>query len=311
MRPILKPKYATRYLTRDILFFVVVLIAYGAIAIQCKGEGMGGAETKAASPRSVVRDGFTIALLETPEAQLRHAQARFADPLEKKASLAVVIDQFPTAREVRASAEMELAYLTLGTDYRFATPEQCRMAIEAYRQVVVDHADLPAVCAKANWYIGWILADLLNERGEAATYFLAIIDTYPDAKLSLTPPVPWVSLVLPQSKDRPQTVYDRPTHFWGSLALLELIRIRDTEAEKWLAFTELYARYPTSLATAYAMRELLMGSSWLARKTVAYAKTHLTAMRFRRPLADEIPKLLHKVAAVQLHPSGDWIRGEE
>lgn len=223
----------------------------------------------------------------------------------------MVIDQFPAAREVRALAEMELAYLTLGTDYRFAMPEQCRMAIEAYRQVVVNYTDLPAVCAKANWYIGWILADLLNERHEAATYFLAIIETYPDAKLSLAPPVPWVSLVLPRSEDQPQTVYDRPSHIWGSLALLELIRISDTEVDKWLAFTKLYTRYPRSLATAYAMRELLMGSPWLAQKTVAYAKTHLKAMRFRRPLADEIPKLLDKIAAVQHKPSGDWIRGEE
>lgn len=313
MRPILilKPKCAIRVLTRDILFFVVVLIAYGAIFIQCKGEAMGGAETKAASPISVVRGGFTIALLETPEAQLRHAQTRFADPREKKASLEVVIDQFPAAREVRASAEMQLAYLILGVDYRFATSEQCRMAIEAYRQVLVAHADLPAVCAKANWYIGWILADLLNQRREAANYFFAILETYPETKLSLKPPVPWVSLVLPRSEDRPQTVYDRPTIFWGSLALLELIRISDTEVEKWLAFTKLYARYPTSLATAYAMRELLMGSPWLAQKTVAYAKAHLKAMRFRRPLADEIPKLLNQVASVQLKPSGDWVRGEE
>jgi hypothetical protein len=92
----------------------------------------------------------------SPCKALRYALARFDDPRAKKASLEVVIDQFPHDQAVRAAAEMELAYLILGADYRFATPGQCHRAIEAYRRVLVDHAELPAVCAKANWYIGWI-----------------------------------------------------------------------------------------------------------------------------------------------------------
>jgi hypothetical protein len=267
------------------------------------------ARTRVPTPKIVVRDGFKIELLESSEAQLRYALVRIDDPRAKIAALEVVIDRYPHDQVVRAAAEMELAYLTLGADYRFATPAQCRRAIEAYRQILVDHADLPAVCAKANWYIGWILADLLEEPREGATYFLSIVETYPEAQLSLTPPVPWVSLVLPQGDDRPQTVYDRPTHFWGSLALLELIRLSEAEVDKWTAFRRLYALYPRSLATAYAMRELLMSSPWLARKTVPYAKIHLSGMHFRRPLTDEIPKLINRISAVQHKSSGEKMRG--
>lgn len=304
MRTFFKPRWVTG-LTRDGLLLVVVLLSGCACLIQCKGGQGGGARATAPTPRTVVRDGFTIEILDTPEAQLRSALARFSDPREKNASLEVVIEQFPHAREVRAAAEMELAYLTLGSDYRFATPAQCRKAIQAYRRILMDHADLPAVCAKANWYIGWILADLLHQRHEAATCFESIVDNYPDAKLSLRPPVPWVSLVLPQSEDRPQTVYDRPTRFWGSLALLELIRLSEADADKWNAFRRLYARYPRSLATATALRELLMGSPPLARKIVPYARNHLSGMHFRRPLIDEIPKLIDKVTAVQPPVSAD------
>jgi hypothetical protein len=306
----LKPKREVRASQCKALRFALVFIISCAWLLHCKGEET-GARLKVPTPNTIVRDGFEIELLGSPEAQLRYALARFDDPRAKKASLEVVIDQFPHDQAVRAAAEMELAYLILGADYRFATQGQCHRAIEAYRRVLVDHAELPAVCAKANWYIGWILAELLEAPREAATYFLTIVDTYPDAKQSLIPPVPWVSLVLPQSEDRPQTVYDRPTHFWGSLALLEMIRLGETDGEKWAAFRRLHTRYPRSLATAYAMRELLMGSPALARKTVPYAKTHLKAMYFRRPLADEIPKLIERIAAAdKAQLSGESRRGE-
>jgi len=285
------------HLTSDSMFgsivMVAVLIACCAALLQCNEGDLDGREPAASDvPRSIIRNGYKIQLFSSPEEQLRHARAWFSDPLQKRAALEVLIDSFPDAGKVRAEAELELAYLTLGSDYRFATPAQCRAAISQYKQILSDFSDLPFICAKANWYIGWILADLLHERRNAAAYFQTVIDQYPDTALNLKPPVPWVSLVLPQIADRPQAVYERPTYYWGSIALLELVRISEAEADKWSAFQKLYSDYRSRQATGYAIHELLKGPPSLAQKTVPYAKNHLDAMLFSRPLAKEIRGLL-------------------
>lgn len=274
---------------------VALAVVCAAVLLQCGGGDSGVHEANRSDlPRSEMHNGYAIPLFEAPDDQLRHARAWFSDTQEKRAALEVLIERFPDARSVRAEAELELAYLSLGADHRFATPTECRDAVDRYRQVLSDYADIPAICAKANWYIGWILADLLLEHRKAVPYFQAIVHRYPQAALNLKSPVPWVSLVLPQIAQRPHTVADQPDIYWAGIALLELVRIGEHEADRWSAFQKLYSEYPRSPATGFAMRELLNSSGSLARKAAPLAQAYLDAGFFSRPLAREIPGLLEK-----------------
>ena len=275
------------------ILIVAVLIGCCIGIVQCSRADLDEKRDTAQVPQTVIRGGYTIQVFSTPEEQLRHALVWFPDPHEKKASLEVLIDTFPDARNVCAEAELELAYMALGPDYRIASPAQCQTAIDKYKKILTEFPDLPDICAEANWYVGWILADLLGEPGKAAAYYHEVVEKYPATTLNLKSAVPWVSLVLPQLEQRPQAVYERPKYYWASIALLELVRSSETEADKWSAFIKLYTKYRDSRATSYAIRELLNGAPTLRRKTVAYANRHLNATLFSAPMEKEIRKLLN------------------
>lgn len=287
------------------IVLALLLVVYGTGLVQCRKAAVDEVNPSLKVPRIIVRNGYAIQLCSTPDEQLRHALGWFSDLNEKKASLEVVMDAFPDARDFHAEARLELAYLALGRDYRYASAAQCHAAIGNYKKILSGFSDLPAICAEANWHIGWILADLLNEPGKAAAYFQTVVEQYPDVHLHLKPAVPWVSLVLPQVDNRPQAVYERPRYYWSSIALLELVRTSKKQADKWSAFEKLYTDHRNSPATAFAMRELLNGPPSLRRKTAALAKQHLEAMMFSSPMAKEVRQLL-KDADLLEPPSSNW-----
>jgi tetratricopeptide (TPR) repeat protein len=270
------------------------LIVFCTVMIQCRGRD-GYDDTPATRVlRTITHAGYTIELFSTAKAQLHYALGRFFDQNEKKAALEVVIDAFPNARNVHAEAELELAYLALGRDYRYASLVQCRTAVSKYEAILSEFSDLPVICAKASWYIGWILADLLNEPDKAKRYFQIVVAKYPNITLNLKSTVPWLKLVLPETEKQPQAVYRPSEYYWSCLALLELVRIGKTDADKWSAFEKLYASHRSSQVTGYAMRLLLGGPLSLQRKTGPYAKQHLTDGLFSAPMAKEISELLKK-----------------
>ena len=206
---------------------------------------------------------------------------------------------------------MEIAYLALGSDYRFASAEMCRQSIRHYKRVLADFDNLPSICAKANWYIGWILADLLQRPREAIAFYQVIATDYPATTMNLEPPVPWVSLVLPQSDDKPREVYERPSYYWASLALLEIIRLSENNDERWTAFTALWSNYRNSLATGYAMRELLNGPRSVALKAASYARAHLDAHNFSGSIDQEIRAALSKLSGQASSSAEHPGRGEK
>ena len=277
-------------------FFVVLLLVACCIgAIHCSRPESGNPVSPTVQVNTVTRNGYTIQLFPAAEDQLRHAQGWFSDPKEKKAALEVLIQVFPDDKVVRAEAELELAYIALGSDYRFATPDECRSAIDKYHRILKDYAHLPDVSAKANWYIGWILADLLNEPRKAAVYYQTVVDRYPKATLSLKSPVPWVSLVLPQVEDRPKAVYQRPIYYWASLALLELVRNSEDADDALIAFKTLYTDFRGSQATGYAIRDLLKDRQNLVGQIAPYAKEYLEAKLFTRSMEKEVRELLGRM----------------
>ncbi len=292
-------------------FLSVVLIMFCILVVQCNQHSPVEQKSRATAPKMVVQDGYAIQLFTSPEEQLRYARAWFSDPQEKRAALKVLIANFPDASQARAESELEMAYLALGSDYRFATPDECRRAIDQYQRVLNVYHDMPFISAKANWYIGWILGDLLKQPREAIAYYQAIVANFPETTLNLKPPVPWVSMVLPQIADRPREVYERPAYFWAGIALLEIIRLSDINAEKWSAFQKLWSDYRDSLATAYAIRELINGPPTLVQKTAVYARAHLDAKDISGPLEKEIRAALRNASFVKETAPSKPYQGEK
>jgi len=275
-----------------------VLITLTMAFIQCNEPPHESFQKQRMEPETITYNGYSILFYSTPEEQLRYAQEWSSDSQERRAALEVLIQRFPESKSVRAEAELELAYLALGTDHRFADEAACKQALEKYRQIIARYSNLAAVCAKAHWYMGWIHSDLLGQKRIAIEHYQTIAQRYDEARLNLEPPVPWVSLVLPQTKNETPAVYERPTYRWGSIALLEIIRNSTHEEEKWQAFQTLWLDYNDSLATGYALRALLHGPPSLSEKVAGYAQTHLQAKLLSRPLAEDIQTALIALSKV-------------
>lgn len=244
--------------------------------------------------RTVTRNGYDIYIFDSAEEQRRYARTWCFDPLKKQAALEALIEYFPEAKSICAEAELELAYLVLGPDYRFANRSACLKAIEKYRQIAARFSEMPDISAKAHWYMGWIYADLLNQKSRALTHFQMIVSHYPDAALKREFSVPLVSLVLPHVVNDPQTVYERPVYSWRSMALLEIIRNTEDEGAKWAAFEKLWSDDCGGPATGPALKHLLHGSQVLRQKAAEFAQHYLQARLFSQPLAEEISQVLYE-----------------
>jgi Tetratricopeptide repeat len=275
---------------------VAMLLAWGALLIQCTDQPAGTKGTSA-SLKTIAGDGNAIEHFTAPEQQLQYTRTWLTDPAEKKAALESLIQRFPEAKTVRAEAELDLAYLALGLDYRFADSAACLDAIGKYQHIAAHNSDLPQVCAKAHWYMGWIYADLLNDKRQAIAHYQTIVEQYPDATLSIKPPVPWVGVVLPQAIKRPKAVYEYPTYKWSSIALLEIIRNSDKDDEKLNAFEKLWSHDRASLAMGYAFRALVYDSPALAQKVAARAGVYLRARLFSQPIAEEVRSALASLSS--------------
>jgi hypothetical protein len=284
------------------LALLAILIAGSALLIQCTEQPAAPIKsaTESVGVETVTRNGYTIELFATPEQQLQFTRTLFADSNQKRTALEVLIERFPEAKTVCAEAELELAYLVLGDDYRFSDSAACLGAIEKYQQIASHYGDLPPVCAKAHWYMGWIYADLLKQKRKAILHYQLIVKRYPDATLSLKPPVPWVGSVLPQAIEKPMAVYEYPNYKWSSLALLEIIRISTDEDEKWNSFEKLWSGDRASLAMEFAFRALVVDSPSLAQRVAPRARVYLEAQLFSQPIAEDI-----RAALESLNSKGD------
>lgn len=276
----------------SLVYLTVLSVIFGSASCYAGSLPDSKAPFSNSNPKTVVRNGYTIEIFETAQDQLRYARAWFSDPLEKQAALEVLIAQYPQPADVRAEAELELAYLALGGDYRFAGERACRNALRQYERIAAQFSDLPDIAAKAHWYMGWIYADLLRQKKDALAHYHIIVARYPDAVLKLEPPVPWVSLVLPRNADRPPAVYESPVYPWRSMALLEIIRNSDDDEEKWTAFERLWARDQVGTITGHALLALLRGSPTLGQRASGPARIYLQTQPAGRSLAKEMRTVL-------------------
>ena len=253
-----------------------------------------------AKPEVVVCNGREILRFDTPEEQLRYARGWLADPAEKRAALTVLLDHFDEPVAIRAQAELELAYLELGSDYRTAGRKACEKAIAQYNRIIKYYTGHPSVCAKAHWHLGWIYADLLRRPEQGLVHYRIITARYADAQMRLEPPVPWVSLVLPQITEKTPAVYERPTYAWAAMALLEIVRHSRDTTERVRALETVMVSHGESLAAAYALRLALTQPDPLGRKAARYAERLLAGARLNQPLKTDIAKGL---AAYRTRPA--------
>lgn len=272
-----------------ILWIIAVSLALAsAILIQCGEPPSAPVQPPEKNTKTVSYNGYEIHLFSSAEAQLRYALSRFSDSLERRAAFEVVIKYFPEVKPVRAEAELALAYLELGVDHRFADRETCIQALETYRRIITRFSDLPQICAKAYWYMGWIYADLLNQKRKAINHYQTVYRRYPKAWVKIESPVPWVVFVMPQIKSEVKASAKQKVLYWASLALLEIIRNSVREEERMAAFQALWSDYRDSLATGYALCTLLNGPAAVSGNVAECAKAYLEEQRPGQPLADEI-----------------------
>ena len=129
-------------------------------------------------------DGFDIPVFNSATEQLNYAKTLSFNPGEKTAALNLLIDRFPEDRARIGEAKLELAYMHLADDFRLASPETCRKALAAYESIASEFADLPAVRAKAFWYMGWIYTDLLKEDKKGLALYSYLAEKYPEDSFS-------------------------------------------------------------------------------------------------------------------------------
>lgn len=214
-------------------------------------------------------NGYQIPILSNPDEQLSYTRSSFSDTTEKKAALEAMANLLPGARRHRGIAALELAYLRLGSDYRLASEREYQQAVEEYRKIIGEYSDMPEIRAKALWYVGWVYCDLLGETPKGLASYQDLIEQYPQEKMSLLPPAPWVS-VFDQEEYKSETgQYIKSKHSWATIALIEIIRHSADDTTAWNAFQQLWQGEHHNLEIGVALK-LLAGRDALVEKIQPY-----------------------------------------
>jgi hypothetical protein len=245
MRSLSKPQYA-----------VILMVGWLWVLVGCSNDTSYRYPDKTELETQSYH-GFEIPIFPTAEGQLNYARSGFPNPDEKRAALDFVAQQFPENSAQCGAAALNLVYMNLEPDYRFALHLDYQNAIAGYKKVINSFADQPRVLAKAHWYIGWIYCDLLGQPEKGLPYYRHIVAHYPDLEMGISSPVPWVSLVYssPVNGTHPQKATVKK--HWAGLSLLEIIRHTVDAREKKRAFGTLWKKYRHSVATGFAIRMLL------------------------------------------------------
>jgi hypothetical protein len=237
------------------LFTICSLSLMVSILSYCTAEDPGNRWDQGKKPfKTKTYENHDIPVFQTALKQLNYALTRYSDDEEKASALRVVLELFPQARRESAEACLALAYLTLGSDFRFADISTCRRTIGYYEKIIGDFPDMPGICAKALWYIGWIYTDLLKERRKGIETYRKVVAQYPDEGFLPFPRLAWQASFVDGEKEI-QPLAEK--EFWAALALLEIIRCADHADEKLMAGKKLIQSYPSCLSTGYAVLILL------------------------------------------------------
>ncbi len=237
-------------------------------------------------------NGFDLPKFPTAQGQLNFAKSWFEDGNEKKAALLIVSKLFPRARLQCGNADLALAYMNLGEDYRFASRSDFLKAITDYRKLLDQYRNQPGILAKAHWYLGWIHCELLGEKQKGLVHFKIIVTQYPGATMELSSPVPWVSLVYPLDPAKEKSDTGISKKHWAGIALLEIIRNAPPD-EAIMAFDALWQGYKNSVETGFALK-LMLEKPLLAEHSRSHVPAFLAQNIATPYLAKEIQTLAGK-----------------
>ncbi|MEE4240577.1 MAG: tetratricopeptide repeat protein [Desulfopila sp.] len=231
------------------LLLLLVTLLFSCSEMPSEGSGVDE------EPHLIEIDGLQLPVFGTAEEQLNYTRSWFAETDAKKAALQALLHLYPESRRYCALAELDLAYLELGDDYRFAPRRTAFAAIKAYRNVVQRYPDFPDISAKAYWYIAWIYSDLLNDRHRGIKYYQRVADTFPDEEVTLLPSAPWFSIIYPD-RER-STLLSPQENYWAALALVEIIRYTENDETAWNSFQQLWQNYRKTVSTGVGLRLIL------------------------------------------------------
>ena len=206
-------------------------------------------------------NGFTIPVYSSAAEQLVYAQSRINNLREKETALRLVLDRFPQDRYACTQARLNLAYLTLGADYRLADPAMCREALARYRQIIRTYDDLSGVCAHAYWYMGWIYTALLGDKNNGMAMYRIVADRYPSEQTAGESPVSWLKLMYPNRPDKSLSSPDQQRFSWAALALLEIVKNTENTVQRSRALLELWGLEKSGPATGRAILSVLRSTS--------------------------------------------------
>jgi hypothetical protein len=207
--------------------------------------------------RSLLSDGYRVPIFATAEEQLTYARSSFDETPEKSAALKALGTIHPQDRHHAALAALELAFLELGDDYRLANANQCSLAKKHYLALLEHYSDLPAIAAKALWYLGWISSDLEHDTQLGMAYHRRLIATYPDEILSFLSPAPWLTIGPAVPDATPPSAYPKSALTWAGIAHLEIIRNSTDRDQAWQSFTAIQQMAAGDLFVAQALKVLV------------------------------------------------------
>lgn len=230
--------------------------------LQGCGENSLDEQQSGDAPQVLSVNTFEVPVFETPEQQLHYGQSVFEEPLHKRAALQAVCKVFPEKRKFCGLAALDLAYLSLGPDYRTAQNKVYQKAVAGYQGILDEYGEYREVAAKASWYLGWLHCDLLGDKETGLSFYRDIVERYPDVNIHLDLPVPEVASLYTNSKESSPPVYSRSIKSWATVALVEIARYATDPQDIHFALHKLAGGHDNDLATGMAIK-LVVGQGKL------------------------------------------------
>ncbi len=239
-----------------------------------------------------------VPVFSTAEEQLNYTRSWFAEIRERRAALQAFLEIYPEEKRFCGLVSLDLAYLEICGDYRFAYDYACFAAIKAYMNILDNYSEFPEIMAKAHWYIGWIYSDLLGEYKKGIVEFKKIVTRYPQEDVTLLPPAPWVSIIYQNDENVRMALSKRSANSWGALALVEIIRHAGDEEIGWSAFQQLWRDYRHNVAAGFGLR-LVLQKRYHTGETIEMAREYMEKEFSNVHLLGDIQKEINEISALQ------------
>ncbi len=281
----------------SVLLWLLLFLFVSALLIGCKDRPAEHQDAKV-EQASIEVSGFQIPVFSTAGEQLNYTRSWFAKIQEKKAALQAFIKIYPQEKRYCGLAALDLAYLQLGSDFRFAEEYASFAAIKAYRTILDNYGEFPEIMAKAHWYIGWIYSDLLKDTKKGVDEYQQLVSLYPKESVALLPPAPWVSIIYQTDANVNITLSNQPVNKWAALALVEIIRHTDNEESAWVAYQKLWGSYSDNVITGFGLK-LMLQRKFHIEETLEMAKQYIGKHFSNVHILGDIQKEIYNISAAE------------